>query len=426
MNSEHIKTFFIDTLRLRIHNYRFIGPGLLVALLAGCGGGGGQVVALASTPVSAPLAPVATLDLGVKKLQFRWPAVSGASAYKLLENPDGASGFSVIQDGLTTTGASKKINVLSHDWTNARYIVEACNSLGCTDSDEMNTLGATLKAIGYVKASNTDNYDWFGWSLALSGDGRTLAVSAKHENSNATGIDGNQADNTALQAGAVYLFRYGASGWIQQAYLKGSNTEAIDQFGTSVALSIDGNTLAVGAEAEDSNASGINPAGGQNDNSASIAGAAYVFRHTSGGWMQQAYIKASSSGVSDRFGAALALSSDGNTLVVGAYGEDSNATGINGLETDNSNSGSGAVYQFRYAGSSWLQTDYIKASNTGAGDNFGGSNIDVNTPLALSDDASVLAVGAHLEGSSATGISTGDAVVGADNAVSEAGAVYLC
>src|SRR5690606_19867542 len=95
----------------------------------------------------------------------------------------------------------------------------------------------------YIKASNTDAGDWFGFGVALSGDGNTLAVSANSEDSNATGIDGDQADNSAPDAGAVYVFvRDGQAQWSQQAYIKASNAEADDGFGYSVALSRDGNT----------------------------------------------------------------------------------------------------------------------------------------------------------------------------------------
>jgi hypothetical protein len=66
-----------------------------------------------------------------------------------------------------------------------------------------------------------------------------------------------------------------AGQWKQIAYIKGSNTEAFDEFGSSVALSRDGTIMAVGARAEDSSAQGLN--GNQKDNSADEAGAVYVF-----------------------------------------------------------------------------------------------------------------------------------------------------
>src|SRR5262249_39444615 len=106
----------------------------------------------------------------------------------------------------------------------------------------------------------------------------------------------------------------------QQAYLKASNTGAGDGFGISVAIS--GDTVVVGAHGEDSNATGVN--GNQADNSASSSGAAYVFVRTGGVWSQQAYLKASNTGMNDRFGWSVAVS--GDTVVVGAVGESSSAT----------------------------------------------------------------------------------------------------
>ncbi len=131
--------------------------------------------------------------------------------------------------------------------------------------------------------------------------------------------------------------------------------------------------------------------------------------------VQAAYGKASNTGSSDEFGYSVALS--GDTLAVGAYLEDSAATGIDGDQSDNAAFESGAVYVFRRSGTSWAQEAYLKASNTGSGDYFGVS-------VALSGDT--LAVGAYFEDSAATGIDT-DQVDGdqADNAASESGAVYF-
>jgi hypothetical protein len=79
-------------------------------------------------------------------------------------------------------------------------------------------------------------------------------VGASLEDSAATGIDGDQSDNSATNAGAVYVYTRDATGvWSQQAYIKASNTDAEDEFGL-VALS--GDTLAVGAFQEASAASG--------------------------------------------------------------------------------------------------------------------------------------------------------------------------
>ena len=273
---------------------------------------------------------------------------------------------------------------------------------------------ASFAQRAYVKASNTDEFDRFGNAVALSGD--TLAVGANGEDSAATGIDGNQADDSSDAAGAVYVFTRDPAGvWSQQAYVKASNTDAGDTFGYSVALS--GDTLAVGAIGEDSAATGID--GDQADNSAPNSGAVYVFtRDPAGVWSQQAYIKASNAESAEQnnffgesFGSSIALS--GDTLAVGAIGEDSAATGIDGDQTDNTATSAGAVYVFtRDPAGVWSQQAYVKASNTDAGDTFGYS-------VALSGDT--MAVGARSEESAATGID-GDQN---DNSVPGAGAVYI-
>jgi hypothetical protein len=264
--------------------------------------------------------------------------------------------------------------------------------------------GVTWAQQAYVKASNSDKQDHFGISVALSGD--TLAVGAEGEASAATGVNANQGDNSAVFAGAVYVFRRSATMWAQEAYLKASNAETFDEFGRAVALF--DNTLAVGAVGEDSGATGLN--GDQADNSATNAGAVYVFQRTGTTWAQQAYLKASNTGAGDQFGFALALFDD--TLAVGAFTESASTTGVNGNGADNGASNAGAVYLFRRSGGTWPQQAYVKASNTGANDLFGAS-------VAVSGDT--LAVGAFSEASGATGINGNQA----DNGTQRAGAVYL-
>ena len=265
-----------------------------------------------------------------------------------------------------------------------------------------------------MKASNTRTgtvVDFFGASIALSGDGNTLAVGAPNEDSNATGVGGNETNTLADASGAVYVYARTAGEWDQQAYVKASNTEANDGFGESVALSTDGNTLAVGAAREDSNAVGVN--NNQTNNLILGSGAVYVFTRTDTAWLQQAYVKASNTGADDAFGFRVALSGDGNTLAVGAEREDSNATTINGNQANNSATDAGAVYVFTRSGSVWTQQAYVKAANAEANDRFGWRGV------ALSSDGNVLAVGADGE--------DGDGIGGnqANNSASASGAVYV-
>ena len=273
----------------------------------------------------------------------------------------------------------------------------------------------------YVKASNTDAGDNFGatigseadvmHSVALDGD--TLVVGAAGEDSNAKEVgvgDEGQADNSATNSGAVYVFTRDNNGdWSQQAYLKPSNTKALNlglRFGSSIALS--GNTLAVGAYLDWSDSTGVD-----NDDTntrAAFSGAVYVFTRNNGIWSQQAYVKASNTGAFDKFGTSVALS--GDTLAVGALSESSNATLVNGDQTNNSISSSGAVYVFRRTGVDWNQQAYVKASNTDGDDRFGGS-------VALSGDT--LAVGAEREDSAAKGVNKDDT----NNSAANSGAVYV-
>jgi hypothetical protein len=271
-----------------------------------------------------------------------------------------------------------------------------------------------LRQTAYVKASNPGMYDHFGeggsldghigLGIAISGDGNTLVVGAQHESSNARGINGNQNNDDAYNAGAAYVFVRNGANWTQQAYLKASNAGSGDHFGNAVAISADGNTIAVSAYFESGGATGIN--GNQNDDSIPQSGAAYVFTRNGTTWTQQAYIKASNTGTAgvgdvpgdgDQFGFSLALSDDGNTLAVGATSEDSVANGVNGNQADNSTSSAGAVYVFGRTGTTWAQQAYIKSDAppmaTG-GDQFGYS-------VALNADGNTLAVGVYDEGGSA-------------------------
>jgi len=268
----------------------------------------------------------------------------------------------------------------------------------------------------YIKASNTGAGDSFGSAVALSGDGLTLAVGAIFEASKATGIDGDQTDDSAQDAGAVYIYANTGGTWAQHAYVKASNTDAFDRFGASLALSADGNTLAVGAWNEASCATGVD--GNQQDNMCGNSGAVYVFARDGGVWSQAAYLKPSNTpyanGYQKAFGQALALSGDGRTLAVGGPGDGSAATGIDGNQQDLTKALSGAVYVFTRSGTTWAQQAYVKASNTDASDVFGCS-------VALSADGDVMSVGAPGEASAARGVNGSQL----DNSKREAGAVYI-
>jgi len=300
----------------------------------------------------------------------------------------------------------------------------------------------------YIKASNSVEGDNFGVAVALSADGNTLAVSSRNASA-ATGINADETDTSVPGAGAVYVYTRTGITWEQQAFIKASVVEMSDVFGGGLAISADGNLLAVGAQGDDS--AGV--AAGPTDNSLLGSGAVYTFTRSGSSWTQQSFIKADEpvNGASfggnlamsadgnrllvgahleraesvsqvgaayvfarngdswtqqarlessvfrksdDFFGLSVAISSDGSTAAVGALREDSAATGINGDEDDNSASNSGAVYVYTSDGTNWSQQAFVKATNTGESESFSRS-------VALSANGDVLAVGADNEPSSA-------------------------
>ncbi|MFQ3260343.1 MAG: hypothetical protein ACI9E9_000226 [Reinekea sp.] len=387
-----------------------LGAALLVSA---CDPGSGSSGANANIVANLPSSPTnATLSIeAIKTFAFTWEDSADATHYQLLENTDGQSGFSQVGDNIAAGEQSVNITVPLYARTNAQYIIDACNSAGCTSSQTLSVSDNLTQAIGYLKASNADADDQFGRSVSISDDGTTLAVGAALESSSSSGIN-STPDDTAYAAGAVYVFSQTNGTWQQQAYLKASNTNAGDAFGVSVSLSGNGDFLAVGALGEESNATGIN--GDQTDNSASNAGAVYIFKRTGNSWRQADYLKTSNTGAGDQFGISVNLNSSGNTLAVGAVGEDSNATGIDGDQNDNSASNSGAVYVFTQNAGTWSQQTYLKASNTEEDDGFG-------SIVSLSANGHTLAVSASREDSNATGVDGN----GSNNSAEDAGAVYV-
>jgi len=278
--------------------------------------------------------------------------------------------------------------------------------------------GVTWVQEAYIKAGNSDNDSKFGYSVSL--DGETLVVGAPYEDSdlttvtNATSVPDNVSFNT--DSGAVYIYKRSGATWVQEAYIKAANSEAGDLFGWSV--SIDNDTLVVGAYAEDSNQSTISNdnSSASSDNSVVGSGAAYVYKRTGSSWEQEAYIKAVNPTAEDNFGYSVSI--DNDTIVVGAYLEDSNQTTVTNGTTasdNNDNSSSGAVYVYKRTGSSWAQDAYIKASNNNVDDKFG---------EVVFLDGNTIGVGVQLEDSNQTTITNGTSA-SSNNDNSSSGAVYV-
>ena len=198
-----------------------------------------------------------------------------------------------------------------------------------------------------LRASNTAENNYFGNSVAISGN--YAIVGATHEDESST--------NILFDSGAAYIFELDDSGnWIQRQILRASNLGASDQFGVSVAIS--GDCAIVGAFEEDGTSVSATTDG---------CGAAYIFeRDGSGNWTEKTILRASNLGASDYFGWSVAIS--GNYAIVGAFQEDGTSVGAT---TDSC----GAAYIFERNGSgNWIQNPTIlRASNLGASDQFGRS-----------------------------------------------------
>jgi hypothetical protein len=245
----------------------------------------------------------------------------------------------------------------------------------------------------YLKAAHPDTGDDFGASAAVHGN--TIVVGAPGESSAAGGIDGDQTNNERDEAGAAYVFGRHDSTWSSQAYLKAPEPRPGDAFGKNV--DVDGDTVVVTAQGESSEGHG--------------AGAGYVFVREGGSWGQQAHLKASNASRDDSFGSAVALS--GDRIVVGAYGESNESTGLNGNQNQGGDSFLvGAAYAFQRSGTTWTQTDYIKATNAGHHDSFGWSS-------GVSADTVI--VGAPEEASRATGVNGNQN----DDLAADSGAAYV-
>jgi hypothetical protein len=236
-----------------------------------------------------------------------------------------------------------------------------------------------------LAAANGHAFDRFGSSIALSADGSTLAIAAAGEDAIARSAGGDPEDATPSGSGAVHVFGFDRGMWFAQAHITSIDSGARGAFANSLALSGNGQTLAVGAQWADHG-----PLGGEAAAAdvISAAGVTYVYERVDGQWLQQAHLTASNRRPDDRFGATVALSANGATLAVGALWENSAALGVGGDQANTAARRSGAVYMFERDEGRWSQRSYIKAADTAESDWFGAA-------IALSGDSATLAVGSR-------------------------------
>src|SRR6056300_881264 len=209
-----------------------------------------------------------------------------------------------------------------------------------------------------IRAPDPGQDDRFGQSVALSSDGNTAIVGAFYD-------DGPPSEPVS-QTGAAYIFTRTSGSWDTGTKIVATNQQSYDVFGGSVSISGDGNTAIVGAYGD----------GG------TYKGAAYIFTKSNGSWDTGTKITAPGGATQDAFGIGVALSSDGNTAIVGAYLEDGTSPDVN--------FNSGAVYIFTRTSGSWDTGTKIVTSDPGPTSGFGIS-------VSLSDDGNTFIAGAYRE-----------------------------
>ena len=206
-----------------------------------------------------------------------------------------------------------------------------------------------------------------GATPSLNFIGDTVGDVAPHAMSEMRGI--RFASGNSPTTGAISLSdfrnRVLTSVRSQQAKIQASDKQAGDKFGYSVSISGDGNTAIAGALFEE------------------YGGSAYIFTRSGTTWTQQAKIQASDKQASDFFGHSVAISSNGNTALVGAYNDHTGSDRT------------GSAYIFTRSGTTWTQQARIQASDKQASDNFGWS-------VAISDDGNTTIAGAYNEDTGGT------------------------
>lgn len=213
--------------------------------------------------------------------------------------------------------------------------------------------------------------------------------------------------------------------WLQQAYVKPSNasTNTLTDYGFFVALSSDGNTMAVGNSAEKSCQTTItNGTGSASDVACANAGAVFIYTRTGSTWSQQAYIKASNGNIHlASFGVAVSLTESGDTLLAQALQDKScqvGSTNGSASATDTACTSSSASFVYTRENSVWTQQAYFKPSKLILKGFFNWAF------SVISRDGSTIALGARNDRSCQTTITNGSTAA-TDTACNRSGAVFV-
>lgn len=204
---------------------------------------------------------------------------------------------------------------------------------GPQDNDERTASGAAYvfekapnllwEDVAFLKASNAGEFDTFGTSVAIDGSGSVVVVGAPGEGSTATGVNADGSDDGAPQSGAAYVF-VDRAGWQEDAYLKPWAEVPGGDFGRRVAISGNGEIVAVADPDADDPQPGVVQPGSQRGDPQT--GGVYVYRAGPSQWQAVSLVNAASPGGGDGFGRSLSLDRAGSLLLVGAPQDDRQET----------------------------------------------------------------------------------------------------
>ncbi len=273
-------------------------------------------------------------------VKINWQDRPGTYRYYLEQSINNGYYRQASAAGLVKRGSTYEfrhnINPLKLDWSSIRYRFKGCSEgkTYCTtisefDLDDILTTSFYIKRYRELVPSgesrvNSERRE-YGAAVAINKNGTML-------------VAGSPGNNNLIGSVRIYI-RDSNGAWRHDTHIQQQGAASNENFGGALAVASTSKTIAVGAR-------GLGL--GQ-------TGSVYVYKKSGTVWRQEAKLRSSVIDSYDYFGSSVALSDDGNTLVVGAQGEDSNATGINGSATNNSSAGSGAVYVFERTGSSWTQ-----------------------------------------------------------------------
>lgn len=334
---------------------RWLMTAICAALVAACGGSGDD----------SSLAPPSDLAViyGSKSYTFTWPAVAGATHYRLLEDPDGAgpAAEAVVADAIEGTQYTHSlVSQLLHERAQARYRVRVCNDAGCSAP------GAAV-APDVIQAVGRLVIDPQAWQregsaerVLLSADGSTLLLKTPQP-----GID---TLRMAELTPTFQLFERSADGWVQRAYVGTAPAQLLRGLDGArlgdMALSADGQTVAIAILPR--------PRLVPNPDAEEAHGLIYLYaRDAQGQWTQQTVL----AGRPDHalYGQKLALSADGDVLAVAGGGSSQSAA----AKFD-------PVHVFVRSGDAWAeQADLVATNRLGAA-----ASID---HLALASDGQTVA-----------------------------------